>query len=67
MHFMNPVPIMKLVEVIRGYDTSDETTATVVALSQQLGKSPGRSQRLPGLCGEPDFDAHDQRGHLQLA
>ena len=40
MHFMNPVPIMKLVEVIRGYDTSDETTATVVALSQQLGKVP---------------------------
>ncbi|MGB1206459.1 MAG: 3-hydroxybutyryl-CoA dehydrogenase [Chitinophagales bacterium] len=40
MHFMNPVPIMKLIEVIRGYATSDETTEAVVALSKQLGKTP---------------------------
>ncbi len=49
MHFMNPVPIMKLVEVIRGYDTSDETTAFVVALSQQLGKVPVEVNDYPGF------------------
>ena len=40
MHFMNPVPVMKLVEVIRGYDTSDAVTRTVVELSTALGKVP---------------------------
>jgi len=49
MHFMNPVPIMKLVEVIRGYDTSDATTATVVALSEQLGKIPVEVNDYPGF------------------
>jgi 3-hydroxybutyryl-CoA dehydrogenase len=49
MHFMNPVPIMKLVEVIRGYDTSDETTALVVDLSRQLGKVPVEVNDYPGF------------------
>ncbi|MCU0319371.1 MAG: 3-hydroxybutyryl-CoA dehydrogenase [Flavobacteriales bacterium] len=40
MHFMNPVPVMKLVEVIRGYDTSDAVTRTVVDLSTAIGKIP---------------------------
>ena len=40
MHFMNPVPIMKLVEVIRGKDTSDITTTTIMDMSKNLGKSP---------------------------
>ena len=40
MHFMNPVPVMKLVEVIRGYATSDETTAQVMELSAKLEKVP---------------------------
>lgn len=40
MHFMNPVPVMKLVEVIRGYDTSDTVTRTVVDLSTAIGKVP---------------------------
>ncbi|MBX2978891.1 MAG: 3-hydroxybutyryl-CoA dehydrogenase [Flavobacteriales bacterium] len=40
MHFMNPVPVMKLVEVIRGYDTSDAVTSTVVELSTAIGKIP---------------------------
>jgi len=40
MHFMNPVPVMKLVEVIRGYDTSDAVTKTVVELSTAIGKVP---------------------------
>jgi len=49
MHFMNPVPIMKLVEVIRGYDTSDETTRNTVALSKQLGKMPVEVNDYPGF------------------
>ena len=49
MHFMNPVPIMKLVEVIRGYDTSNATTETVVALSKQLGKVPVEVNDYPGF------------------
>ncbi|MSP65388.1 MAG: 3-hydroxybutyryl-CoA dehydrogenase [Flavobacteriaceae bacterium] len=49
MHFMNPVPVMKLVEVIRGYKTSDETAAKVVALSRELGKTPVECQDFPGF------------------
>ncbi|NRF38122.1 3-hydroxybutyryl-CoA dehydrogenase [Pedobacter foliorum] len=49
MHFMNPVPVMKLVEVIRGYATSDETTATVMALSKQLEKAPVEVNDYPGF------------------
>jgi 3-hydroxybutyryl-CoA dehydrogenase len=49
MHFMNPVPLMKLVEVIRALQTSDETTATVVALAEELGKSPVEAQDYPGF------------------
>ena len=49
MHFMNPVPVMKLVEVIRGYDTSSEVTATIMALSQQLDKVPVEVNDYPGF------------------
>jgi 3-hydroxybutyryl-CoA dehydrogenase len=49
MHFMNPVPLMKLVEVIRGLVSSDETTATVVALAEKLGKTPVEAQDYPGF------------------
>jgi len=49
MHFMNPVPVMKLVEVIRGLATSDETTAAVVALSRRLGKTPVEVNDFPGF------------------
>jgi 3-hydroxybutyryl-CoA dehydrogenase len=49
MHFMNPVPLMKLVEVIRGLETSDKTTGTVVALSEKLGKTPVEAQDYPGF------------------
>ena len=49
MHFMNPVPIMKLVEIIRGYSTSDETTAKIVELSKQLGKVPVEVNDYPGF------------------
>lgn len=49
MHFMNPVPIMKLVEVIRGYNTSDEVTARVMELSRALGKVPVEVNDYPGF------------------
>jgi 3-hydroxybutyryl-CoA dehydrogenase len=49
MHFMNPVPVMKLVEVIRGYTTSDKTTETIMALSKQLGKVPVEVNDYPGF------------------
>ena len=49
MHFMNPAPIMKLVEVIRGYDTSDATADTTIALSKQLGKIPVVVNDYPGF------------------
>ena len=49
MHFMNPVPIMKLVEVIRGYNTSDQTTRTIMELSQGLGKTPTEVNDYPGF------------------
>lgn len=49
MHFMNPVPIMKLVEVIRGYATSDETTEAIMKLTEQLGKVPVEVNDYPGF------------------
>lgn len=49
MHFMNPVPVMKLVEVIRGYATSDETTSTIMTLSQNLEKVPVEVNDYPGF------------------
>lgn len=49
MHFMNPVPVMKLVEVIRGYATSDSTTEIVMELSKKLGKIPVEVNDYPGF------------------
>lgn len=49
MHFMNPVPIMKLVEIIRGYNTSDEVTNTIMELSKKLGKIPVEVKDYPGF------------------
>ena len=49
MHFMNPVPVMKLVEVIRGYSTADEVTTRVMQLSQTLGKIPVEVNDYPGF------------------
>ena len=49
MHFMNPVPVMKLVEIIRGYSTSDDVTNTVMALSQSLDKIPVTVNDYPGF------------------
>lgn len=49
MHFMNPVPVMKLVEVIRGYSTSDAVTATIMQLSGELNKVPVEVNDYPGF------------------
>lgn len=49
MHFMNPVPIMKLVEIIRGYSTSNEVTNSVVELSKKLNKVPVEVNDYPGF------------------
>jgi len=49
MHFMNPVPVMQLVEVIRGHATSDQTTRTVMEVSRALGKTPVEVNDYPGF------------------
>jgi len=49
MHFMNPVPIMKLVEIIRGYRTTDAVTAQIMELSRKLGKEPVEVNDYPGF------------------
>ena len=49
MHFMNPVPVMKLVEVIRGYGTSDRVTKTIMDVSKTLGKVPVEVNDYPGF------------------
>jgi 3-hydroxybutyryl-CoA dehydrogenase len=49
MHFFNPVPVLKLVEVIRGLETSDETAAAITQLAKELGKTPAEARDLPGF------------------
>jgi 3-hydroxybutyryl-CoA dehydrogenase len=49
MHFFNPVPVLKLVEVIRGLETSDETTRAIAELAVDLGKTPAEARDLPGF------------------
>ena len=49
MHFMNPVPVMKLVEIIKGYATDAETTQTIMDLSKNLGKIPVEANDYPGF------------------
>ena len=49
MHFFNPVPVLQLVEVIRAVQTSDETAAAIVALAEDLGKTPAQANDFPGF------------------
>jgi len=49
MHFFNPVPLLALVEVIRGLETSDETAQAIAALAVELGKTPAEARDLPGF------------------
>ncbi len=50
MHFFNPVPLLKLVEVIRAVQTSDETTAAITELARELGKEPAEARDFPGFA-----------------
>jgi 3-hydroxybutyryl-CoA dehydrogenase len=49
MHFFNPVPVLKLVEIVRGRETSDETVRAIVALAEELGKTPAEANDFPGF------------------
>jgi 3-hydroxybutyryl-CoA dehydrogenase len=49
MHFFNPVPVLELVEVVRGRETSDETAAAITALAEELGKTPALANDFPGF------------------
>lgn len=49
MHFFNPVPMMKLVEIIRGIATSDDVTSTIIKLTQEIGKTPVEVKEAPGF------------------
>jgi 3-hydroxybutyryl-CoA dehydrogenase len=49
MHFFNPVPVLKLVEIVRGKETSDETVKAIVALAEELGKTPAEANDFPGF------------------
>jgi 3-hydroxybutyryl-CoA dehydrogenase len=49
MHFFNPVPVLKLVEIVRGLETSDETASAIVALAEDLGKTPAVANDFPGF------------------
>jgi 3-hydroxybutyryl-CoA dehydrogenase len=49
MHFFNPVPVLALVEIVRGGQTSDDTVAAVVALAEELGKTPAEANDSPGF------------------
>ncbi|MBD0348107.1 MAG: 3-hydroxybutyryl-CoA dehydrogenase [Thermoleophilia bacterium] len=49
MHFFNPVPVLELVEVIRGLETSDQTAAAIIELARELGKTPAEARDFPGF------------------
>ena len=65
MHFMNPAPLMKLVEIIRGLPTADATYETTRALAERLGKTTVAVARHPGLHRQPRADPAAQRGLLR--
>ncbi len=64
MHFFNPVPVMKLVEVIRGLATSDETYATVKQLAEKLEKTPVEVNDAPGFVSNRVLMPSAQRSHV---
>ncbi len=67
MHFFNPVPMMALVEVIRGLQTSDATVAATEALAKRLGKAPIVVRNSPGFVVEPAPVPDDERGGVRAA
>ena len=64
MHFFNPVPVMKLVEVIRGLATSQETFRNGARFGGEAGEDAGRGERRAGIRLEPRADAAAERGHV---
>ena len=67
MHFFNPVPLMALLELIRGLQTSDETHAKAADFRQADRQGGDHGQEQPGLCGQPHPVPDDQRGDLCAA
>ena len=67
MHFFNPVPMMALVELIRGLQTSDETHARAIAFARRLGKTPITVKNAPGFVVNRILVPDDQRGDLRAA
>lgn len=67
MHFFNPVPAMKLVEVIKGRLTSAEVHDQVFALSQEIGKVPVSVEEAPGFIVQPDSDPSGERRHRYIS
>ena len=63
-HFFNPVPVMRLLEVIRAYQTSDETLASRIGLGEETGQGMHYRQGSPGFCREPHSLHDDQRSLL---
>ncbi len=66
MHFFNPVPVMKLVEIIRGFVTDDATFDATKALVERIGKTPVEVKEAPGFAVNRHPVPHDQRGDLCL-
>ncbi len=64
MHFFNPVPVMKLVEIVRGLATSDETFQTVRELATETGEDSGRGQRRSRIRFQPRADAAVERSYV---
>ena len=68
MHFFNPVPVLELVEIVRGRETSDETAAAITDLAKELGKTPAVANDFPGFARRRRRgrgDRHDREAGLQ--
>jgi 3-hydroxybutyryl-CoA dehydrogenase len=67
MHFFNPVPVLKLVEVVRGHETSDETAAAITELAEELGKTPAVANDFPGFVSNRILMPYINEAVLALA
>jgi 3-hydroxybutyryl-CoA dehydrogenase len=67
MHFFNPVPVLKLVEVVRGHETSDETAAAITELAEELGKTPAIANDFPGFVSNRILMPYINEAVLALA
>ena len=67
MHFFNPVPVLKLVEVVRGHETSDETAIAITELAEELGKTPAVANDFPGFVSNRILMPYINEAVLALA